>query len=400
MIINTKLIVATALTVLISTATEALAESQYDRVLAEIVTGNRTLKSKSLLTDAVKSENMTGLNLPNPEVSFAYQWGYPVESLDKIILDISQTFDFATLSGAKKNVAKSQNRVAASQFAEERLGIVSEVDALMTKAVYLFRLDNLYKEMGSHLELMLSEADKAVEARSMTAMDANMIRMDVANVKTEAKLNSIELNSVMTMLKGMANKENLHWIPAEYKPYALPSDFNEWSRTSLERNPSVKTASDNINAADAQIKLRKREGLPEFSVGYTSEMVKNDDHYGVSFGMTLPFWGNKGRVKAAKAARMAADAEADDIRYKTLVDMRMKYDKAKALMESDIEMRKLYSECDNRAQLKKLYESGNMSVHDYLTQITPQFDMAKQMLATDYAYQEALAALRGAAADY
>ena len=204
----------------------------------------------------------------------------------------------------------------------------------------------------------------------------------------------------MQMLRGMAGGADLSWTPVEYMPYTLPSDYAEWSAAAVEKNPAIAVARDATAAADAEISLRKKEGLPEFSLGYTSEMVKDDDHYGVSLGVTLPLWGNKGRVKAAKAAKLAADAALDEARHNNAIDLRMKYQKAKALGETALETAKLCRECDNSKDIKRLYDLGNLSVHEYLSQITPLYEMAIRVVEADYAYQDALATLRGAAAEY
>lgn len=374
------------------------AQNSYVDALSEIARGSRTLKARTLQTQARENENMTGLNLSNPEVEFAYQWG--VQNADKVMLDVSQGFDFATLSGAKRRVAESQNRMALSELTGERLRIVSEADALMTKAVYLQRLDNVYDNMEKNYNQMLEAARKAVEKGTMTSVDVNSIRMEMSQIISQRRLEKIELEGTMQMLRGMAGGADLSWTPVEYMPYTLPSDYAEWSAAAVEKNPAIAVARDATAAADAEISLRKKEGLPEFSLGYTSEMVKDDDHYGVSLGVTLPLWGNKGRVKAAKAAKLAADAALDEARHNNAIDLRMKYQKAKALGETALETAKLCRECDNSKDIKRLYDLGNLSVHEYLSQITPLYEMAIRVVEADYAYQDALAALRGAAAEY
>ena len=316
------------------------------------------------------------------------------------MLDVSQGFDFATLSGAKRRVAESQNRMALSELSGERLRIASEADALMTKAVYLQRLDNVYDSMEKNYNQMLEAARKAVEKGTMTSVDVNSIRMEMSQIISQRRLEKIELEGTMQMLRGMAGGADLSWTPVEYMPYTLPSDYAEWSAAAVEKNPAIAVARDATAAADAEISLRKKEGLPEFSLGYTSEMVKDDDHYGVSLGVTLPLWGNKGRVKAAKAAKLAADAALDEARHNNAIDLRMKYQKAKALGETALETAKLCRECDNSKDIKRLYDLGNLSVHEYLSQITPLYEMAIRVVEADYAYQDALATLRGAAAEY
>ena len=208
------------------------AQNSYVDALSEIAHGSRTLKARTLQTQATENENMTGLNLSNPEVEFAYQWG--VQNADKVMLDVSQGFDFATLSGAKRRVAESQNRMALSELSGERLRIASEADALMTKAVYLQRLDNVYDSMEKNYNQMLEAARKAVEKGTMTSVDVNSIRMEMSQIISQRRLEKIELEGTMQMLRGMAGGADLSWTPVEYMPYTLPVSYTHLTLPTIE----------------------------------------------------------------------------------------------------------------------------------------------------------------------
>lgn len=388
-----------ALTASIAACGSGMADN-YTETLLRIAGGNRSLRASTLVTEAARAENLTGLTLANPEVDFAYQWGSPSEVEDKILLDVSQSFDFATLSGAKKDAARARNRIADAELDAERVRIIGDADALMTKAVYLQRLDNLYSTIECEMASMMEAARKSVGAGILTAVDANSIRMELSTLSSEKKVNRIELDGTTALLRCMAGGNELDWTPADYMEYMLPAQFSSWCQEAVERNPATAVARETLLSADSEIKLRRREGLPEFSLGYTSEMVRSEDYYGVSLGVSLPLWGNKGRVKAAKAAKVAAEAQLADARYNSALDLRMKFDKAVALGEAAREADRLCRECDISQQINRMYELGQISVHDYLSQLLPLLNLSQKALESNYNYQQALVDLRTAAADY
>lgn len=380
-------------------AFQSSAQSDYSTVLSGILSRSRAMKTASLRTEAAQSENMTGLTLSDPEVDFIYQWGAN-NNPDKVMLDVTQSFDFATLSGAKKKVARELNSLAAAELKGERARILSEADALMTQAVYCRKLEALYASMEASLTRLSEAAGIAVEKGLSTAVDANSIRIELSTLKAERKVNLIELKNVMSQLNTLAGGELPAWTGESYLDYSLPADFASWSQGATDNLPSVAKALAESAAADAEIGLRKKEGLPEFSLGYSSEMVTEDNHYGVKVGVSLPLWANKGRVKAAKAAKAAAMANLEDERINGLMNLRMKFEKAAALGESAAECTAIAKECDNSAHINKLYELGRISETDCLSQLQPLFSLSRQALDAEYSYQQALADFRATAAAY
>ena len=314
------------------------AQNPYAETLRSIAASNRSLQALDLATEATKTENMSGLNLSNPQVDFAYQWG--IENADKVILDVSQEFDFATLSGAKKEAARSDNRVADATLLGERMRVLAEADLLMTEVVYLNKLDNLYSRMVENARKQVEVLQKGLAEGSVTVVGLNAAKMELASLKGERQVNAVDLANARMRLGAMAGG-SISWNGDAYMPYEMPADLSAYTGEATSRDPEVMKAREEIAAAASQEKLRRREGLPGFSLGYTSEMVKDDNHYGVSVGVSLPLWGNHGRVKAAKAARAAAEAAAEDARFQSEMRLRGSWQKAMALRDVADECRVL-----------------------------------------------------------
>lgn len=373
------------------------AQNPYAETLRSIAASNRSLQALDLATEATKTENMSGLNLSNPQVDFAYQWG--IENADKVILDVSQEFDFATLSGAKKEAARSDNRVADAALLGERMRVLAEADLLMTEVVYLNKLDNLYSRMVENARKQVEVLQKGLAEGSVTAVDLNSAKMELASLKGERQVNAVDLANARMRLGAMAGG-TISWHGDAYMPYEMPADLSAYTGEATSRDPEVMKAREEIAAAASQEKLRRREGLPGFSLGYTSEMMRDDNHYGVSVGVSLPLWGNHGRVKAAKAARVAAEAAAEDARFQSEMRLRGCWQKAMALRDVADECRVLSRECDNTADIEKLYKLGQLSAQDYLAQLGSLMSLERRVIDADYAWQQALAEFRAAGAAY
>ena len=191
------------------------AQNPYAETLRSIAASNRSLQALDLATEATKTENMSGLNLSNPQVDFAYQWG--IENADKVILDVSQEFDFATLSGAKKGAARSDNRVADATLLGERMRVLAEADLLMTEVVYLNKLDNLYSRMVENARKQVEVLQKGLAEGSVTVVGLNAAKMELASLKGERQVNAVDLANARMRLGAMAGG-SISWNGDAYMP--------------------------------------------------------------------------------------------------------------------------------------------------------------------------------------
>lgn len=381
--------------VCLSSVISSYAEDYY-ATLSRIVEANPSVKALAARTEADIRENHTGLNLANPELELSYQWGSPSEVPDKKTIDLSQSFDFATLSGGKRRVADAKDAVANAALDAARRDVASEADNLMTDIVFRSRIALHYDSAVNLLKRSLEAAQIAFNKQEMTVIDVNSIKMELNALEAEAALNDIDLNALHTRLSRLAGGEQLQWSPDNYCPYDLPADFNAWCQQSASSTPEVIAARADLALAEKEVSLRKSESLPSFSVGYTSELVTDANYHGATLGIELPLWANSGRVKAARAAQDAARFNIDSAILDFSLSHKALYDKAVQLQKLEKSARELCQECDIRPALLSLYSQGQISAHEYLSQLQPLLELQKRTIEAEYDYQKALADFRAA----
>lgn len=368
----------------------------YYATLSRIVEANPSVRALAARTEADIKENHTGLNLANPELGLSYQWGSPAEVPDKKTIDLSQTFDFATLSGGKRRVADAKDAVANAALAATRRDIASEADNMMTEIVFRSRIALHYDSAVNLLKRSLRAAELAFKKQEMTVIDVNSIKMELNALEAEAALNDIDLNALLTRLARLAGGVSLDWSPDAYCPYDLPADFNAWCLDASAFAPEVIAARADLALAEKEVSLRKSESLPSFSVGYTSELVTDANYHGATLGVELPLWANSGRVKAARAAQDAARFNIESAILDFSLSHKALYDKALQLRKLEKTARDLCDECDIHPALLRLYSEGQISAHEYLSQLQPLLQLQRRTIEAEYDYQKALAEFRAA----
>ncbi len=369
------------------------ASSDYVETLKRIVASNPQLKAQTARLKAEKAENLTGLNLPNPEVEFAYQFGNAAAEYDKQILDVTQEFDFATLSGAKHKMADAMNSEAETALYLVMNNLTSEVDMLMTQKVYLLRLDGFYRQRVKDTEDLYNIANQRFEQGAISIVEFNQAKMELLLARNELTLNEIETATVSDRIKTLSGG-SLEWNGTNYMDYILPIDYENWAKSQTAQDPLTLMAMAQAKRAESEVRLRKKEQLPGFSLGYSSEMTKAESFYGFKVGLELPFWSNKGKVKAAKQAKEAADIETEVAIEDFMLTERAAYNRATQLARSLGEVKKITKESDFSNDLKTLLDEGQISINDYLLQLKPIRDMQHTLIESEFAYQQALVDFR------
>ena len=107
-----------------------------EEVLGSVVKNNITLKALAAELEAEKLENSLSSSLPDPEIEFSYLWGSPVAIGNRQDVSASQTFDYATLSGARRRAADGRNDLAESSFRPERQSILLQAEQCCIDLVY------------------------------------------------------------------------------------------------------------------------------------------------------------------------------------------------------------------------------------------------------------------------
>lgn len=385
-----------AIALMAVTSASALADD-YTDALRSIAQKNPAIAVEKQKVEAQKSANATGLTLANPEGGITYQTGSPAGVPPRTTVELSQSLDFATLSGAKKSVAAARNRAAESAIAVSWRDIMAQTDQQMTEVVYRRRLAAYYAESVNLMQQIFAAAEKSYKAGEINAVELNAVRMQLNNVLTDAKLNEVEYTTTLSVLSRLAGGSPISWTGTDYMTYSLPADFEAWSLESVQRDPALRAAQGNVEVAESEINLTRKEGLPTFSLGYAGEFVQGANYNGLSLGFELPLWASRGKVKAAQAARTAAQAEYDNLARDLRLQQRTAYDRAATLARYAAETARLMKESDNLASVKKLYESGQISVHEYLALIQPLINNGRAIIDTEHDYQAALAALRALA---
>lgn len=347
----------------------AAAQSLYPDQLRAIETNNPLLHARTAAAEASSRDALSGITLPDPEVGVSYLFGTSREVPNETDLEISQGFDFATLSGARKRVAEAEGRVARAEVTGSRADIMLQAEKALIGYVFQQALLREMEARHTRLTDMLEAAAKMLDSNTINQLEYNKIELEHLASANELDMARIELDALRRELETLNGGLPLA-MPAGWPAPSLPSDFEAWVTESSSRSPELLVLRAQLDKSVQDVNLRKKEGLPGFSIGYAAQLVKDNNYHGPSLSVTVPLWANRGRVNAAKALQAAAQMELQTAEEQFRLTKLSQYERARRQEKAYADMAKLYAHIAeaNEAYLKKALDSGKITVLEYMTE--------------------------------
>ncbi|MFV0553644.1 MAG: TolC family protein [Mangrovibacterium sp.] len=379
--------------IVLLSSTPLLAQSNLAELLSTIEENNTTLQALRQQGEADKLENKSGIALSNPEVGFNYLWGSPNEIGNRTDFSVSQTFDLATVSGMKNRTADEKNNLVEWQYQADRMNILLEAKQYALDLIYYNALHEEFRLRLQHAEIIAEGYKKRMDKGDVSILEYNKVRLNLATVQGELAKINVERKALSKQLKRLNGGHEISLDDAQFPLIALSPSFEDWYAQAEQQNPILGYVKQEIEVSKRQVSLSKAESLPQISVGYMSEKVVGQDYQGVSAGITIPLWENKNRVKQAKAALQAAEAQAADSKQQFYSQVQILYDRTVGLKTTAESYREILTTANSSELLRKALDAGEISLLEYIVEIGLYYDTMSQALEAERDYQQAFAEL-------
>ena len=364
------------------------------RSLQSVEQHNTTLVALRHETEAAKVGNHTNLNLPNPEVEFGYLWGSPSSIGHRKDVSAVQSFDFATVTGAKRRLARQQDALADWQYKESRMQLLLEAHHLCLDAIYYNAMCKELMQRKQYAEEITSAQQKRLEQGDINRIEYNQVKLDLAAVCAELMRCNTERAAVMAELQRLNGGEPLLIEATDYPAVAIANDFEAWYAEAEQKSPALAYVKQQIDVANRELAVRRADGLPTVSLGFMGEYVSGENYQGVKVGMSIPLWANKNRVRQAKAEVEAAKARQTDARQQFYSRLHNLFVQQRGLRQVVQSYQEALRATDNTSLLKKALDAGSISTMDYLLGARMYYDAVNQKMDACRAWQKTVAEMQ------
>ena len=375
--------------------------SIFNSQLERIEKNNTTLIALRTEAEARKLENRTGITLADPEVGYKHMWEGGEESGNLSELTVTQSIDLATVMGQRTRVAREQNLLIDEEYRMARMEILLDAQLTLVDLAY-------YNALAAELDRRLGHAHRVVEAErtrlesgDTDALSHNNVLLSLSALEAEEARIEMErkvLIARLTALNGGVALDNIESLDALENLDNLESldnlDFSSWYAEAEAHLPQLAQARQMSEVRSGELALAKASHLPSLSATYINEHhTVGTRSQGVAVGVSIPLWANKNRVRSARTALQAAEAQQADAELQMRSAFEQEFTRVKGLHHTAMLYRRALDEANNSTLLEKAMDEGYISVLEYLQGIELYYDYLDRSLSADRDYHRALATL-------
>lgn len=388
---RTSILILASLFLLDGLLTESRAQVRPG-LLQEIGQHNLQLQALRQHAEAEKASARAGIFNHQPEVEVGYLWGDPSSIGNRIDLNVTQSFDFPTAYVFRRQVCEKQRISAGLEYDIRRQQLMEEAGCLCIRLIACNRMKTALEKRLQHAEKLDTAYGEMFRKGECGILDANKAGLNLLNARKAFEENEIERLQLLRELQAMNAGQSLLLDDTDYLPVQLPGNFESWYASLASGNPVLKNI-ENLQALQEQrLKLQKALCLPGFSVGYQSEAERESAYRGIGVGLSIPLWGSARQLKAAKAEAEAQAALGKDGEQQFYRQLQSLYEKAVSLRQLSEHYCSAMQRFDSGPLLQLALEKGEISLVEYLMELSLYYDSFTQCVETEEAYM--LAAFR------
>lgn len=368
-----KLIISFALIPVISFS------QSMETVMQSIEKNNLILKSYYQTKIADQRAEKSSNNLMNPDVEASYQWGKGSIG-NKQTVTATQSFEFPASYYYRSKATDHRIKQRDAIYQQERINVLLQAQNLCIEIIYLNQLVAEFQKRLEHAGQLYKSVQKQFDIGAVNILDLNKSRLNMMNAQADYDQAVAEKEGKQLALTQMNGGIKIDLSQDNFPVPSVPLDFNSWYETTTGNNPELIAAQQESEATRRTLSLSKSNGLPKLTVGYTMEHLADELFQGAVFGVSLPLWENRNQVKQAKARKFAAEYQLQN----KIIAQKTQYEELyKQLVQLEQNCR-LYNETllsmSNDALLLKAYQKGELSLLEYLMELSYYYDTKTKAL--------------------
>lgn len=373
------------------------AQSNIETVLKEIEQNNSTLSALREQMEARKIGNRTNIFLHDPEVEFNYLWGYPSAIGNRTDVVVSQSFDFPTAYGHRRNIADLKNVNAELAYKSERINLLLSAKQACVELVYYNGLIAVFSQRLENAQKIAETYKIRLDKGDANILEYNKARLNLASMQAELASMQAEQVALQAELRRLNNGKDIELPDDKFYADVLPADFDEWYSDMESVNSLLQYVKGEVEIGKEQVKLSRALALPKFAAGYMSEKVVGEHFQGVTLGVSIPLWENRNKQKYAEAQVEASQLILEDSKVQFYNRLRSLYLKASVMQQNMEQYRSEIDAARNDHFLQKALDSGEISLLNYLLEIGYYYDALIKAMENERGYQLVLAELHAVA---
>lgn len=358
------------------------AQDVFSPVLEAIEANSPTLSALRGRADARIAANHAQNAPDDPEVQFGYKWASPSEAGPKKDVGVSQKFDFPTVYIRRNRLSAAQDRADEFEYRYERMNLLLQAKKLCIELAYNNALAELNSNRLLSADSILQSVRRRMQTGDATQLELNRAELETASIISTVDIAEINRRELLSQLAIMNGGMSIEFTVSNIPLTPLPENFDLWLQEAAQISPELEYIRAGVAAADNAASLQAAQGLPKFSVGYNGEFVPGQNMQGITVGLSIPLWSNRGQLRQARAEARAEALELYDAEQQYIGHLRTLHATALRLSATIATYTDVISRAGNTALLLRAYEGGELTLAEYHQELDHYYQVVEQLLAT------------------
>ena len=372
-------------------------QAQPLALLDTIAANNLGLRSLRAGVKATGEEARASLRLPDPEAEVAYLLGSPSAVPNRTNVGLKQELPWTMLTGRQKSAAEATTALAEMDFETAHQAVVAAGLDLLVQLVHFNRLE---AEMAQRLRTA-DEVEALCRKRyaqgDLTVLELNKARLNRAVAEAELRRVTTDREGVARQLQQLNGG-----LPLVCTDTAYAFGVAEWCAPLVDfpaqQTAAVRRAEASVKQREAELQLARTRRLPSLTVGFVGEYIPDNNYSGLSLGVSLPLWGStRANVRSSEANLLAAQLDRADAQLSVSAEAGRLRTEALRLDGVARELSEALSATESAALLQRSLDLGQISLLDYLLELSFFYTARTAWLEADRDAHQAAAAFRALA---
>lgn len=362
---------------------EISAQSHLNEVIEKILSADGTISSRVITIKAEQEEAQAENMAPSPEIEFEHLWG---RGQNRWSASVTQEIEWPGLYRSRSRQAQIQRSKSEAMY-----GIYVADRALTLKLIFIDLVNanlrcQLYREIADNIDSIASATQISYDMGEATVLDLRKAQIAAANARADVRMAEADLINLTGSTGGFGiYTQELTKLPLDAYPIQPLDDPVQSSDTIFQ--PYIDACAESYANS---IRVAKMSSLPSFSLGYVHAYEDRNHFNGFKVSLTLPSFDRKKRLRAAELSGMAAIFDQEAEYLNVIAECTAQYATALKLKEELDRYAGLIDDNSYMELLKMAFDSGEMTVVDYITEINLFRQSRLTYLDLEYRYNLAL----------
>ncbi|MCJ7448837.1 MAG: TolC family protein [Bacteroidales bacterium] len=360
--------------------------------LNKVSDNNPEILAYRKLLEAKKIEARTGLTPSNPEVTAGYMPGNSDAIGIKKTWSVTQSFAFPSKYLLQKKISKNTIALVEQEVNYGMLLILLEAKTSMFDLIYNNKVLNVLEKRKEGYDRLRTAWGTMLENGETTILEYNKIILELSALNLEITRRETEIGILKEKLLYMSGGK----IPVpeiDYYPDTSEPELDKLISEKSGVHPAFLIPETEYLISLEEVKLSRTGSLPEFQIGYASEIIPGETYSGPVGGITIPLWANSNKVKTAQASVIHLAAVRDAEIFKLKSRIRNEYANMKALKKSMSEVENILESNGEIKYLDIALSNGEISLTSYFSYLEVAFRTEDLLLELKNEYHNSLASL-------